>query len=74
MYISDRIKDIIIRGGENIASEEVENAIYLDNRIAQAASVPVPDDRMGELVAVAVSLKPGESATPEDIIAQVAPR
>ncbi|BEJ12183.1 hypothetical protein CspHIS471_0206430 [Cutaneotrichosporon sp. HIS471] len=74
VYISDRIKDIIIRGGENIASEEVENAIYLDDRIAEAASVPVPDDMLGELVAVGVSLKPGVKATPEEIIAAATPR
>jgi acyl-CoA synthetase (AMP-forming)/AMP-acid ligase II len=74
VYVSDRIKDIIIRGGENIASEEVENAVYRDDRVAEAASVPVPDDRMGELVAVAVSLKPGVQATPESIIETVGPR
>ncbi|BEI81486.1 hypothetical protein CcaverHIS002_0206460 [Cutaneotrichosporon cavernicola] len=74
VYISDRIKDIIIRGGENIASEEVENAIYRDDRIAEAASVPVPDDMLGELVAVGVSLKPGAKATPEEIIAAATPR
>ncbi len=74
VYVSDRIKDIIIRGGENIASEEVENAVYRDDRVAEAASVPVPDDRMGELVAVAVSLKPGAQATPESIIEAVGPR
>lgn len=68
------VKDIIIRGGENIASEEVDNAVYLDDRVAEAAAVPVPCDRMGELVAVAVSLKPGATATPEEVIAQVAPR
>lgn len=69
LYIADRIKDIIIRGGENISSEEVENALYLDDRIAEAASVPVPDDYLGELVALAVSLAPGKTATPESIIA-----
>lgn len=74
VYVSDRIKDIIIRGGENIASEEVENAVYLDDRVAEAASVPVPDDLLGELVAVAVSLKPGAKATANDIIAAVSPR
>jgi len=67
--LTDLVKDIIIRGGENISSEEVENAIYLDDRIAEAAAVPVPDDLLGELVAVAVSLRPGAKATPEQIIA-----
>lgn len=74
LYISDRAKDIIIRGGENISSEEVENAVFRDDRISECAAVPVPDDILGELVAVAVSLNPGAKATPEDIIETVRPR
>jgi len=54
-----------------ISSEEVENAIYLDDRVAEAAAVPVPHNIMGEEVAVAVSLREGVKATPEDIIAAV---
>ncbi|GMK59579.1 hypothetical protein CspeluHIS016_0801850 [Cutaneotrichosporon spelunceum] len=69
LYIADRIKDMIIRGGENISSEEVENAIYLDDRIAECASVPVPDDYLGELVAISVSLVQGKEATPASIMA-----
>lgn len=72
--ISDRAKDIIIRGGENIASGEVENAITADSRIEHAAAVPVPDKTLGELVAVAVTLAPGASATPESIIETAFPR
>ncbi|KAE9399485.1 acetyl-CoA synthetase-like protein [Gymnopus androsaceus JB14] len=58
LYIKDRIKDIIIRGGENIASISVENALYADPRILEAAAVGVPDKRLGELVAAVVSVKP----------------
>ncbi|KAE9396336.1 acetyl-CoA synthetase-like protein [Gymnopus androsaceus JB14] len=65
LYIKDRIKDIIIRGGENIASSltyyasiSVENALYADPRILEAAAVGVPDKRLGELVAAVVSVKP----------------
>lgn len=72
--ISDRAKDIIIRGGENIASGEVENAITSDSRIEHAAAVPVPDKTLGELVAVAVTLAPGAQATPESIIRAAFPR
>lgn len=63
VYIVDRAKDIIIRGGENISSVEVESALYLDDRVAEAAAVPVPDDKLGELVAALVSLRPGATAT-----------
>ncbi|KAL0955924.1 hypothetical protein HGRIS_002116 [Hohenbuehelia grisea] len=58
LYIHDRIKDIIIRGGENISSVSVENALYEDSRILEAAAVGVPDERLGELVAAVVSVKP----------------
>ncbi|CAA7259743.1 unnamed protein product [Cyclocybe aegerita] len=58
LYIRDRIKDIIIRGGENIDSVTVENALYADERVLEAAAVGVPDKRLGELVAAVVSVKP----------------
>jgi len=58
LYIKDRIKDIIIRGGENIDSISVENALYADERVLEAAAVGVPHKRLGEQVAVVVSLKP----------------
>jgi len=60
---------MIIRGGENIASAEVENAVTQDSRISECAAVPVPDPVLGERVGVGVSLAPGVSATPESIIA-----
>jgi len=58
LYVRDRIKDIIIRNGENIASASVENIIYTDPRIYEVAVVAVPDKRRGELVAAVVSIKP----------------
>ncbi|KAF8625416.1 hypothetical protein AX15_005380 [Amanita polypyramis BW_CC] len=58
LYIKGRMKDIIIRGGENIDSTSVENALYTDPRILEAAAVGVPDDRLGELVAAVVSVRP----------------
>ncbi|KAI3605858.1 long-chain-fatty-acid--ligase [Moniliophthora roreri] len=57
LYIKDRLKDIIIRGGENVDSVMVENALYRDPRIFEAAAVGVPDRRLGELVAALVTLK-----------------
>ncbi|EKM59179.1 uncharacterized protein PHACADRAFT_136523 [Phanerochaete carnosa HHB-10118-sp] len=61
LYVHDRstlVKDMIIRGGENIASVAVEDALYHDERLAEVAAVGVPDERLGELVAVVVSTKP----------------
>ncbi|KAJ7579248.1 hypothetical protein C8J56DRAFT_340334 [Mycena floridula] len=57
LYIKDRIKDIIIRGGENIDSIAVENALYADPRVLEAAAVGVPDARLGELVVGVVNVK-----------------
>ncbi|KAK0481299.1 hypothetical protein IW261DRAFT_1470086 [Armillaria novae-zelandiae] len=59
VYIKDRMKDIIIRGGENIDSISVENALYTEPGVLEAAAVGVPDKRLGELVAALVTLKPG---------------
>ncbi|KAI0080886.1 long-chain-fatty-acid-CoA ligase [Panus rudis PR-1116 ss-1] len=58
LYIRDRLKDLIIRGGENIDSVSVENAVLADDRVREVAAVGVPDKRLGELVAVVVSPKP----------------
>lgn len=57
LYIKDRIKDIIIRGGESISSISIENALYNDSRLAEVAAVGLPDPRLGELVAAVVSVK-----------------
>ncbi|KAF8812455.1 acetyl-CoA synthetase-like protein [Phlegmacium glaucopus] len=58
LYIRDRIKDVIIRGGENIDSVSVENAFYADDRVLEVAAVGVPDARLGELVSAVVFIKP----------------
>ncbi|MEM8825638.1 MAG: class I adenylate-forming enzyme family protein [Pseudomonadota bacterium] len=60
LYIVDRKKDIIIRGGENIAAQEVEAAIYGHPAVAETSVFGLPDDRMGEIVGAVVYLKPGE--------------
>ncbi|KAG8999742.1 hypothetical protein FRB93_013114 [Tulasnella sp. JGI-2019a] len=57
LYVKDRVKDIIIRGGENIDSSTVENAIYSHPNVHECAAVAVPDDRLGELVAVVVTAR-----------------
>jgi len=66
-FIVDRAKDMIIRGGYNIYPREVEEVLYEHPAVAEAAVVGVPDAEYGEEVGAAVTLKPGESATPEEI-------
>ena len=59
LFIVDRKKDIIIRGGENISCQEVENAIYAHPAVAEASVFGLPDERLGEVVAAVVHPKPG---------------
>ncbi len=60
VYIVDRIKEIVIRGGENISTVEVEAALFAHPAIAEAAVFGLPDQRLGELVGAAVVLRAGE--------------
>jgi fatty-acyl-CoA synthase len=66
--VKDRSKDIIISGGENISSLEVEEALYRHPKVMEAAVVARPDAKWGETPCAFVTLKPGASATPEEII------
>lgn len=68
-FITDRKKDIIIKGGENIAPRSIEEILYQHSKIAEAAVIGVKDPVYGEDVKAFVSLKPGEEATVEDIMA-----
>jgi acyl-CoA synthetase (AMP-forming)/AMP-acid ligase II len=67
IYILDRKKDMINRGGEKIYSLEVENVISDNPKVLEAAVVGVPDPMMGEVVKACIVLRPGEYATEEEI-------
>ncbi|MFO1412598.1 MAG: acyl-CoA synthetase [Burkholderiales bacterium] len=67
--IRDRSKDVIISGGENISSLEVEDALYRHPAVIAAAVVAQPDPKWGETPCAYVELKPGASATEEELIA-----
>jgi long-chain acyl-CoA synthetase len=73
-YIVDRIKDVIIRGGENIYSVEVEDALYTHPAVMDAALVPIPHHVLGEEPGAVVTLKPGAEASEADLKAHVAER
>jgi long-chain acyl-CoA synthetase len=66
-YIVDRVKDMIIRGGFNVYPREIEEVLYTHPAVAEAAVIGIPDPAMGEEVKAVVSLKPGQTATAEDI-------
>ncbi len=67
LYIVDRIKDIIIRGGENISCLEVEAAAYEHESVAEAAAFSVPDERLGEVVGLVYYLKKGAALDAADL-------
>jgi len=67
--LKDRSKDIIISGGENISSIEVEGVLYKHPAVALAAVVAKPDEKWGETPCAFIELKPGAEATADEIIA-----
>ena len=69
IQLKDRSKDIIISGGENISSIEVEDALYKHPAVAAAAVVARPDDKWGETPLAVIELKPGATATVEELMA-----
>jgi acyl-CoA synthetase (AMP-forming)/AMP-acid ligase II len=69
LYIHDRVKDMIVSGGENVYPAEVENAIFGHPAVADVAVIGVPDEKWGEAVKAIVVAKPGETPTPESVIA-----
>jgi fatty-acyl-CoA synthase len=68
IQLKDRSKDIIISGGENISSIEVEDTLYKHPSVAAVAVVAKPDDKWGETPCAFIELKAGKSTTPEEII------
>ena len=69
LYIHDRVKDMIISGGENVYPAEVENAVYSHPLVADVAVIGVPDEKWGEAVKACVVLKEGAQVSQADIIA-----
>jgi long-chain acyl-CoA synthetase len=74
LYVEDRLKDMILRAGENVYCAEVEAAIYEHPAVHEAAVFGVPHERLGEEVAAVVVPKPGLTVTPEEITTHVAAR
>jgi acyl-CoA synthetase (AMP-forming)/AMP-acid ligase II len=68
LYIVDRLKDMIVSGGENIAGSEVERVLYEHPAVLEAAVVGRPDERWGEVPVAFVVLRSRPTATPEDLI------
>ena len=71
VFIVDRVKDMVLRGGENVYCSEVEAAIYEHPGVAEVAVFGVPDDRLGEIVGAAIVLAPGASLTEDELRARL---
>jgi fatty-acyl-CoA synthase len=69
LFIVDRLKDMIVSGGENIASSEIERVLYGHDSVLEAAVVGRPDERWGEVPEAFVVLRAGTTATADDLIA-----
>lgn len=72
LFIVDRLKDMIVSGGENIAGSEVERVLYEHDAVLEAAVVGRPDERWGEVPVAFVVLRAGQSVTAEKLIAHCA--
>ncbi len=69
VYLVDRKKDVIICGGENVFPVEVENHIHAHPQVKDAAAIGVPDERLGEIVAVVIEAIPGGRLSEEEVLA-----
>ena len=69
LFIVDRKKDLVIRGGYNVYPREIEEVLYAHPSIAEAAVIGKPDDKLGEEVVAVITVKDGASVTPEEVIA-----
>lgn len=74
VYVSDRAKDMVLRGGENVFCAEVEDALYEHPGVHEAAVFGIPDERLGETVAASVLPEPGVTLTADELRAFVAER
>ena len=74
LYVVDRLKDVIIRGGENVYAAEIEAALYEHPDVTEAAIIGVPDERLGENVGAVVRLRPDSTLDGDGIRAHVADR
>ncbi len=74
LYLVDRKKDMIVTGGENVFSTEVEAVLYAHPSVKEAAVIPVPDDQWGEAVHACIALKDGHQASADELIEFCRPR
>ena len=67
LFIVDRFKDVIITGGENVYPVEIEDFLHANPNVKDVAAIGLPDERLGEIVAVIITVAPGKTLTEEDV-------
>ncbi|MFT6275007.1 MAG: acyl-CoA synthetase (AMP-forming)/AMP-acid ligase II [Halioglobus sp.] len=67
IFLVDRKKEMVLRGGENVYCAEVENTLFAHDCVAECVVIPVPDERLGEEVGAAIYLKEGSTVTPDEL-------
>jgi len=68
IWLVDRKKDVIITGGENVFPVEIEDFLHTNPNVKDAAAIGIPDERLGEIVAVIIDVVPGKTLTEEDVL------
>jgi long-chain acyl-CoA synthetase len=74
LFFVDRKKELIIRGGYNVYPREVEEVLYTNPKVSEAAVVGIPDERLGEEIKAYLTLKPGETGEPQEFVDYVKDR
>jgi acyl-CoA synthetase (AMP-forming)/AMP-acid ligase II len=74
LFVEDRVKDMVVSGGENVYPRAVEAVLFEHPAVADAAVIGVPDERWGEAVKAVVALRPGTACTEEELLAFCRPR
>jgi acyl-CoA synthetase (AMP-forming)/AMP-acid ligase II len=74
LFVEDRIKDMVVSGGENVYPRVVEQVLFAHPAIAEAAVIGVPDERWGEAVKAIVAVRPGRTCTEDELLAFCRPR
>ncbi len=69
VFLTDRVKDMIVSGGENIYPAEIENVLASHPAVAEVAVIGVPDEKWGETVKAVIATKPAQAVTAADILA-----
>ena len=69
LYVADRVKDMIVTGGENVYSIEVERVLFMHPAVREAAVIGMPSAQWGESVHAVIVLNEGANATPEELTA-----